>query len=200
MKSSKRLKYFVAISGIVVILFVMALIWLLSDRTDNVFEEIYYSEYPSMRAGITKTSMKNLHDLQSFPENFVKELEGKAVPYRLPLEMVEGVMIEIEKNEGILLGEVISGEEYMLVCKYKYILQDKILYSEVHFKVKDTEEIIDDEIEIWQVFLEDQGMENISIEEFQNGVLEEIAKKWFEGNKRSKFNMEDWGDFKVVYE
>lgn len=200
MKDKKKLKYSAAINSIAIILLVMVFIWLLSNRTDNVFEEIYYSEYPSMRVGITKTSMKNLHDLQLFPENFVKELEGKAVPYRLPLEMVEGVMIEIEKNEGILLGEVISGEEYMLVCKYKYILQDKILYSEVHFKVKDTEEIIDDEIEIWQVFLEDQGMENISIEEFQNDVLEEIAKKWFEGNKGSKFNAEDWGKFEIVYE
>ena len=196
----RKLKFNVFVGCFVTIFIIALSAWLLMNRTNNVFEEMYYSEYPSFFAGITKTSMRNIDDLILYPEDFVKELDGKAVPYLIPLEVVDGVMIEVEKGKGLLFGKVISNDNYTLICKYKYVVEEKTLYFEVHFKEKDTEEIMDDETEIWLAFLEDRGMENVSIEELREKVLNETVEKWLAGNKKSKFTMEDWGEFKVAYQ
>ena len=56
MKNKKTVK--VAIFSIILL---VSIIWLFSNRTDNVFEEIYYSECPSVfREGLTNTSLSHI--------------------------------------------------------------------------------------------------------------------------------------------
>ena len=178
-----------------------AIIWLVHNRTDNVFEEIYYSEYPSViRNGMITASVKNIKGWNRSERSLEKDLGGNIKIYGFAIKTVEKVWGEIEKGERILFGSTIEENNSALCFFYEYRLKEKKLYVNCYFREDSAEEIKSGLPMNLETFLKRQGMNTATIEELRDNVLKEIIEKWYEGNKGSKFNAEDWGKFEIVYE
>lgn len=176
-------------------------VWLLHNRTDNLFEEIYFSEYPSIvRSGVVNESLKNIKGWSGVEKSLEKDLGGNLKIYGFPIKVTEKVWVEIEKEGRVLFGSTIEENQNALCFFYEYKLEEKTLYVKAYFYQKDAEELRSGMTEELEEFLAGQGMDAVTIEELRDNILKEIVEKWLEGNKRSKFSMEDWGELEIVYE
>ena len=186
-------------SIVVIIILVFALIYLLSNRTKNVFEEMYYSECPSViKGGITNTSLLSIRECYRGNRTLEKDL-GQTI-YKMELFNNIDATIYIEKTQQIMLQTYIENLYWYLIASFDYDLRERILYINISLKEQDTYEIVQNSEEVLPQFLAEQGIDATTLEEVSDIMLEEFLRQWFEGNSMSKFSMDDLGDFEIVYE
>ena len=193
MRNNKRVKC------IIIVFCIIGTIWLLSNRTNNVFEEMYYSECPSViKGGITNTSLLSIRECYRGNRTLEKDL-GQII-YKMELFNNIDATIYIEKTQQIMLQTYIENLYWYLIASFDYDLRERILYINISLKEQDTYEIVQNSEEVLPQFLAEQGIDATTLEEVSDIMLEEFLRQWFEGNSMSKFSMEDLGDFEIVYE
>ena len=193
MRNNKRVKC------IIIVFCIVGTIWLLSNRTNNVFEEMYYSECPSViKGGITNTSLLSIRECYRGNRTLEKDL-GQII-YKMELFNNIDATIYIEKTQQIMLQTYIENLYWYLIASFDYDLRERILYINISLKEQDTYEIVQNSEEVLPQFLAEQGIDATTLEEVSDIMLEEFLRQWFEGNSMSKFSMEDLGDFEIVYE
>ena len=191
-------------SIVVIIVLVFALIYLLSNRTKNVFEEMYYSECPSViKGGITNTSLLSIRECYRGNGSLEYELGEKI--YDMKLNENVGIEVSIKKNQKVNINpyfknSYFENSKYYVSMYWLYSIEEKILYVSTTLKERATHEIAQNMEEVLPQFLAEQGIDATTLEEVSDIMLEEFLRQWFEGNSMSKFSMEDLGDFEIVYE
>ena len=196
MRNNKRVKC------IIIVFCIIGTIWLLSNRTNNVFEEMYYSEcFSIIKGGVTKTSLasvKNCYRADRDEEEMM--YGGTTIVYDVTILKDKSIRVEVEKNGQIVIKVGINSADNMMTIHYKYKLKEQKLYVKYFFEDSKTYEEIANLEEVLPQFLAEQGIEATTLEEVSDIMLEDFLRQWFEGNSMSKFSMEDLGDFEIVYE
>lgn len=198
MKDKKK-----TIKKAVKILLLIIIVWFISNRTDNVFEEMYYSGYCSFKKGVSYTLYENVEGMEYYGECNAEDIGPIHRSYTLQLKELEDMWIDLYKDEAIEFYDYLKDGTYTLRFRYHYDLESKTLYSAVYMTKDDPHELIKLEEDEFQKFLpkflEEQGMPVMSAEELRDSVLEEIIYKWTEGNWFSKYSKDDWGEYEIVY-
>ena len=193
MRNNKRVKC------IIIIFCIIGTIWLLSNRTNNVFEEMYYSECPSViKGGITNTSLLSIRECYRGNRTLEKDL-GQTI-YKMELFNNIDATVYIKEKQQIRLKVFFDNNDYYMRVSCKYNLQKRTLYLSTILEDTITEKSVSNVEEVLPQFLAEQGIEATTLEEVSDIMLEDFLRQWFEGNSMSKFSMEDLGDFEIVYE
>ena len=187
-------------SIVVIIILVFALIYLLSNRTKNVFEEIYYSECPSIfKGGITNSSLADVKGFYRADRDMEKDLGGLIIYIMKENEAISR-WVDIEKDNQMMVKSWIKDSDYIITLHYKYELETNKLYVKCYLENIQSEKEVQNSEEVLPQFLAEQGIDATTLEEVSDIMLEEFLRQWFEGNSMSKFSMDDLGDFEIVYE
>lgn len=193
------------VKSIIAILFLLLmLIYLFSNRTKNVFEEIYYSENPAIiKSGVTNTSLLSVRECYRGNSSLEYELGMKI--FDINLNENAGIEINIKKNQNLNINpyfkdEYLKNTKYYVSMYWLYDIREKILYVNTSLKEYSTHETVKNIDEVLPQFLEEQGIEANSLKEVSDIILKDFLNQWFEGNSMSKFNMDNLGDFEIVYE
>lgn len=193
MRNNKRVKC------IIIVFCIVGTIWLLSNRTNNVFEEMYYSECPSViKGGITNTSLLSIRECYRGNRTLEKDL-GQTI-YKMELFNNIDATVYIKEKQQIRLKVFFDNNDYYMRVSCKYNLQKRTLYLSTILEDTITEKSVSNVEEVLPQFLAEQGIDATTLEEVSDIMLEEFLRQWFEGNSMSKFSMEDLGDFEIVYE
>ena len=186
---------------IVIVIVIIGVVWLFSNHTTNVFEEMYYSAFPTVKSGKTYTDLENVEGMMVIPNHDIFLLFPDEKLYVLKHQDWTEVLVEINKNEFIQFCAWIEYKEYCLHFLYRYWPDEKKLYAEVYLVTTETGEMVEDEKlrELLPEILKENGMLVVSKEELREQVLEELVGKWLDGNRWSKFSKDDWGDVEIVY-
>ena len=194
MKSKRKI-----IKKLVIVIVIIGVVWIFSNHTTNVFEEMYYSVFPTVKSGKTYTDLENVEGMEFYERDYLLENPGKRI-YFLEYKDWEEVRVDILKKEFIQFCASIDYKEYSLVFLYRYWPDEKKLYAEVYLVTTETGEMVEDEKlrELLPEILKENGMEVVSKEELREQILEELVGKWLDGNRWSKFSRDDWGDVEIV--
>lgn len=183
----------------VILVLLLALIYLLSNRTKNVFEEIYYSECPSIiKKGVTNTSLLGVREC--YRGNRTLEQDFGQTIYKIELFNNMNATIYIEENNFLEFDTFLQNKDYYMCVFCKYNLQEKTLYLTTVLDDRITDKSVSNVEEVLPQLLSEHGIEASTLNEVSDIILEEFLRQWFEGNSMSKFSMEDLGDFEIVYE
>ena len=196
MKSKRK-----TVKIIVIVIVIIGVVWIFSNHTTNVFEEMYYSVFPTVKSGKTYTDLENVEGMERTPQSDIFLLNPDEWLYTLNYKYWEDITINIYKKECIQFHSWINYKEYSLDFLYRYWLDEKKLYAEVYLVTTETGEMVEDEKlrELLPEILKENGMEVVSKEELREQILEELVGKWLDGNRWSKFSRDDWGDVEIVY-
>ena len=59
MKSKRK-----TVKIIVIVIVIIGVVWIFSNHTSNVFEEMYYSVFPTVKSGKTYTDLENVEGME----------------------------------------------------------------------------------------------------------------------------------------
>lgn len=187
-------------SIIVILVLLLMSVYLVNNRTKNVFEEIFYSENPDIiKSGVTKSSLAFVKGFYRADRDMENDLGGIKI-YTMKENEFKSKWIDIEKGNRLMIKTWIEDGDYIITLHYKYECKTKKLYVSYYFENLHTNENTQNVEEVLQQFLETQGIEASDLKEVSDIMLEEFLNQWFEGNSMSKFNMDNLGDFEIVYE
>ena len=64
MKSKRKI-----IKKLVIVIVIIGVVWIFSNHTTNVFEEMYYSVFPTVKSGKTYTDLENVEGMKVTPNH-----------------------------------------------------------------------------------------------------------------------------------